>query len=314
MESIMELLVKKKHPEYTCDEIWEEIRRFCENNELKIKLFLKRFHYETISESFGMLRHQVMSLLCGSSDGEVQRVFREITNFEQGMLVLLANKTEKERVYNNMTNRLISFIDAEAYIIAHKLSLDETMFERVLRKVLTVFCSEEMVRYKRELWTQNHSFHIVPNGSKVEKLWVLWNELPEERVARWSKSYEPLRIKIESYLFHDYEINQCRTIMDLMKKGEYRKGLEASYQYSVSGKGNVSMMISGLVLNEKEEIVFLSYLVRQQRDKKQIYRVRNDVETFPHIEEELTDISMLEEVTEEDFLFFCKALYGRQYD
>lgn len=314
MESIMELLIKKSHPDYTHDDIWKEVWDFCNENELKIRLFLKWYHYESVSESFDKLRKQVMLLICDSSDREVQRMLRGISNFETGMLVLMADETAKEQLRNNLSRRLERYIDAEAYVIAKKLAPDEKMFEKILRRVMSIFFSEEMLQLKRELWERSHGFQIEPNLSRDQKICILYSKCPMERVVRWNKLYEPVRAKVCTYLFHDFEINQCRDIIHFLEEREYKKGLEAAYSYSASGKGNVSFLISGLELDEREEICYSSYIVRQKKDKKVIYRVVHELELFPNVDEEPIEGDLFMEVTEEVFFKFCRLLYGRQYD
>ena len=73
-------------------------------------------------------------------------------------------------------------------------------------------------------------------------------------------------------------------------------------------------MFSGLCFGEKEEIVYLSYLIRDDGRKKTIYRFTHELSTFPELDDVKLDENSLEEVKEEELLRFCRSIYGRQYD
>lgn len=161
MDSILELLVKKKHPEYTEEEVWEESWQFCEKNACKIRIFLKHYLFDSVTEPFDRLRKQTMSVIHNSDNLEMQRMLRDITNFETGLLFLLADEAARERLTRNLTKRLETIVGGEAYIAARKLSPGEKEFEAVLGKVMRVFFSEDMLEFKRKRWEcrQHMIFH-----------------------------------------------------------------------------------------------------------------------------------------------------------
>lgn len=314
MDSILKVLVKKKHPEYTEEEVWEETWKFCEGNLQKICSFLNRYSYASVTEPFDRLRKQTMSVIHNSDNYEMQRMLRDITTFETGMLFLLADEAAREQLTRNLTKRLEIIIGGEAYIAARKLSPGEKEFAAVLGKVMGVFFSEDMLEFKRERWECRHSFRVDQSLPLEKKKWILTDNLSMCNIACWSKAYEPLQARVEEYLYHEYEFEKRREIADLMYDGLYEKGLQTAYDFSRSGKGRISVMFSGLCFGEKEEIVFLTYLVRDDGMKKAIYRFTHELSTFPELDEVKMNGDTLEEVTEEELLRFCRSLYGRQYD
>lgn len=150
MKSAMELLISKQHPEYTKDEVWQEAMRFCEDNALKIRLTLKRYRFEPVTEEFERKRSQTMALLCDAHDRDVQWMLRFITNFETAVLYLLGNKEVRDKLFWNLSKRLEYLISGEAYIITQKTELNVQLCEKVLDKVSGLMLSEELLERKRK--------------------------------------------------------------------------------------------------------------------------------------------------------------------
>ena len=146
INSVMKLMISKTHPEYTDDEIWQEIWEYCQKNEQKITLFLKQYQFRPHTEVFAEKREQMMALLRNASDRELQRMLRMITNFDLAILFLLADKEVEERLRNNLSRRLEILIGGEAYTIAKQVVPNEEQFNDILDKVLNILLSEEMLR------------------------------------------------------------------------------------------------------------------------------------------------------------------------
>lgn len=139
MDSFIELMVKKDHPEYTEDEVWEEVWRLCEESFEEAEQFLNQYVFSSESEPFEELRRQVMTLLMDSTGTKIHNMLCRTSNYEQGMLMLLGDKYERGRMEWRLSNRLKVLIIGEAYFIGSKLSPGEKEFEEVLKKVLDVF-------------------------------------------------------------------------------------------------------------------------------------------------------------------------------
>lgn len=138
MDFFVKSLVKQNHPEYTEDEVREEVFRLCEENFEKAERFLNQYLFSPESESFEPLRWQVMTVLMDSPRKEIVNMLCRTTNYEQGMLMLLGDKYERGRVEWCLSNRLKVLIIGEAYFIGTKLSPGEKEFEEVLKKVLDI--------------------------------------------------------------------------------------------------------------------------------------------------------------------------------
>ena len=149
MDSLMEYLVKKEHPEFTNDEVWDGIAQCCKENEAQIRMFLKQYHFESVTEKFDAMRRQTMSLICDSSREELIMMLCYITNYDFAMLFLLTDEKAREKLINNISKRIELLIGGEACTIVKELSPNEELFEAALCKVLDVFASEEVQGVRR---------------------------------------------------------------------------------------------------------------------------------------------------------------------
>ena len=285
MNSVMELLVGKQYPDYTEDEVWTEIWNFCLKHEKKVDLFLERYELQAGTDDFEKKRKRLMELICTFSSHDIQWVFRHLSNFETGMLLLLADTNEKEILDCNMTRRLSRFIRTEAYVIVKKLNPDETMFGKVVDKVTGVFCSEEMRKRRKEEEDQKERERFSVNAvTREAKEWVLYSKVAMASVCTWNKRYEPSGINVLEILWSEgYERQRAVEISNLFHDHYYEEGLEAAYRFSKAGKGRISFMSSGLMLDEEENIVYVTYILRQMGKQRKIYRCTNELASFPKI-------------------------------
>ena len=143
MKSVMELLFRKQNPEYTEEELWDEIMRFCDENSTEIDLALKQYQFMAVTEAFEEKRRETMSLLHAATDREMQWVFRFITNFETAILYLLGDEEIRTRIFWNLSRRLERLISGEAFTITEKMDLNEQLCEKVLQKVNNLMLSED---------------------------------------------------------------------------------------------------------------------------------------------------------------------------
>lgn len=315
METVMEILISQEHPEYTKDEIWQEIMRFCDDNSMKIRLVLKRYRFETATEAFEEKRQQMMSLLCSSHDDDVQWMVRFVTNTELAILYLLGEKNARDTLFWNITRLLEQLISGEAYTIVKKIELNEQLCEKVLDKVNGLLLSDEILTRKKERWEVVNCFDFDQTCSKKSKEWTLRSKLPMHGIGNWHKRHEPFEFTVKSiYLADDFGLEWHRKFTDLMYDGEYEEGLKVAYQYSKLCKGRASFYSSGLVFDENGDIVFLTYVFRQAKEGKKIYRCKHELAHFPETVEDRMDKESLCEVSQKDFMKFCRMLYKKEFD
>lgn len=314
MNSIMELLVMKQHPDYTEDEAWTEIWDFCLKHKRKVELFLKRYEFPAGTNEFEKKRKQLMDLICDATDHEVQWVLRQLSNFETAILLLLADKCTGKKLLWNMTKRLECFISTEAYIITKKINSDAELFEKLMDKVMAVFFSQEFLQKRKEREEAERGFSVEGAVSLEQKRWLLLGKSPMHSIGRWKKVYDvPQGIHlIPVYCLEGYFAEWFRTIGDLFYDHSYADALEAAYRFSEFGKGRISFVSSGLMLDEEENIVFVSYIIRKKDGKKQIFRSVNELARFPELDDKM-DAETFTEVTEEEFFRYCRQIYGREF-
>ena len=314
MNSVMELLVMKQHPDYTEDEAWAEIWDFCLKHKRKVELFLKRYEFPAGTNEFEKKRKQLMDLICNATDHEVQWVLRQLSNFETALLLLLADKCTEEKLLWNMTKRLERFISTEAYVITKKINSDAALFGKLMDKVMAVFFSQEFLQKRKEREEAECGFSVEGAVSLEQKRWLLLGKSPMHSIGRWKKVYDvPQGIHlIPIYCLEGYFAEWFRTIGDLLYDNSYAAALEAAYHFSESGKGEVSFLSSGLMLDKEEKIVFVTYIIRGKEGVKKIYRCTNELAQFPELGDEIKG-NRFDEVTEEDFFWYCRQIYGREF-
>lgn len=312
MDSVMELLVKKQHPEYTKDEVWEEVWSFFENNSKKIELFLKRYEFPAGTEGFEKKRKRFMELLCSIPRYDFQWMLRYISNFEAGMLWLLSDEAVEEKLRSNISKRLESVIGAEAYVVVKKLNPDEKMFDLIMDKWLAIYHSKEMQARLKEREEEENNKRIQMETAPLEQKnrWLL-NEVAMHSIFIWNKKHEPVRLKVLPYYFiTDGLRKQFSPTTGSLIHHSYEEGLQGAYRFSEWSKGRLSLVSSGLMLDEENNLVYVSYIIRQKDGEKRIYRCTNELTLFPEIPEEIEG-DRLVEVTEEEFFRYCEVIYGK---
>lgn len=315
MKSVMELLISKKHPEYTEDEVWREIMQFCDDNSLKIRLTLKRYRFESETAAFEEKRRQTMSLLCEAHDHDVQWMFRFITNFETAILYLLADEKTREKIFWNLSKRLECLISGEAYTIIKKIELNEKLCGRVLHKVTKLMTSEEVTTRKKDRWEVYNNFSIDQSAPRKEKERILNSNIALNGFGYWDKPYKPFLFCVRPvWMANEFELKCFRKASNALYDGLYEEGVENAFLYSRLCKGRASFYSSGLVLDENGDIVFLAYIFRDAKGEKKIYRCKLELAHFPETAEDRMDAETLCEVTEEEFYKFYRMLYKKEYE
>ena len=63
MDSVLDMLIKKQHPEYTEDEVESTFITYCEENAKLITLYRRYYQFRSGTEQFEVKRNQIMSLI-----------------------------------------------------------------------------------------------------------------------------------------------------------------------------------------------------------------------------------------------------------
>lgn len=322
-EMLLHARFKQKLPNYSDEKVWKEVVEYCFRHGSKFELYLNVREVKRKQECwksgiwditrFTKERKELMRLVSNFSRYELQKWFCSLTNFETVLIMFIADDYIRDFMLQNLPYRLKCLFRGELFTIIKHLEMEEAFLLSVINKAIYDSYSDDMQKLREEERWEREKFYVDQTLSLTEKRYYLSKRQMEiDAIAIWSKFFEPQVLKMK-YLITEFEVDVYYKINNSLREKEYRLALEVAYQYSKAGKGRVSYILSGLEIDDNNQLIFSSYIIQQTAEKKVIYHYKNPIGSYPKVWIEEMKISEFQEVTEDRFLRFCEFVFEQKY-